>query len=101
MDIWICGRMYNVQYNIDKHVHQAAGGGAGLAAGEVERKVVRELPQNGGKPMAFYQRAGGEWEHLDFGTTCTVCLVRQRLRTPSVTNRNGPYKTDNASERLV
>ena len=83
-----------VQYNLDMHVHQAAGGGAALAAGEVERKVMRELPGNGGKPMAFYQRAGGEWEHLDFGTTCTVCLVIP----PRVTNRNGPYnaRTTNA-----
>ena len=42
----------------------------------MERKVVREFPQNGNKPMAYYQRAGGGWDHLDFGATCTGSCSR-------------------------
>eukprot|EP00277_Geminigera_cryophila_P007327 CAMPEP_0179423578 /NCGR_PEP_ID=MMETSP0799-20121207/11094_1 /TAXON_ID=46947 /ORGANISM="Geminigera cryophila, Strain CCMP2564" /LENGTH=392 /DNA_ID=CAMNT_0021197901 /DNA_START=1 /DNA_END=1176 /DNA_ORIENTATION=+ len=57
-----------------------------FADGEVTRKVVREFPQNGNKPMAFYQRGGGGYDHLDFGTTCTVCMV---MKAPS---ENMPYR---------
>jgi len=30
---------------------------------------------NGGVEGVYYKRANGSWDHLDFGTTATCCMV--------------------------
>jgi hypothetical protein len=48
----------------------------------VQRKVTRGN-------VTYYQRANGVWEHADFGTTCTCCMI---MNAPdnSRTNRKVP-----------
>lgn len=45
--------------------------GAG-AAGAVAKKFVVNAK---GQEAVYYQRGNGAWEHAEFGTTCTCCMV--------------------------